>query len=71
MKHYNIIPSMSHSILIVDDDPHIRDVVCFALDKAGMNTRSAADGAAALDLTEEQLPDLIVLDINMPEMDGL
>jgi two-component system OmpR family response regulator len=62
---------MSHSILVVDDDPHIREVVCFALDKAGMATRAAADGASALDLTEEQAPDLIVLDINMPEMDGL
>ncbi len=62
---------MSHSILVVDDDPHIRDVVCFALDKAGMATRVASDGAEALSATEDQLPDLIVLDINMPEMDGL
>ena len=62
---------MSHSILVVDDDPHIREVVCFALDKAGMSTRAANDGAHALALTGEQSPDLIVLDINMPEMDGL
>ena len=62
---------MSQSILVVDDDPHIRDVVCFALGKAGMTTRAAADGAEALRLTEEQSPDLLVLDINMPEMDGL
>ncbi|MEM6621104.1 MAG: response regulator transcription factor [Pseudomonadota bacterium] len=62
---------MGHSILVVDDDPHIREVVCFALDKAGMTTRAAPDGAAALGLTEAEPPDLIVLDINMPEMDGL
>ena len=62
---------MSHSILVVDDDPNIRDVVCFALGKAGMETRSAADGATAMGLTESDPPDLIVLDINMPEMDGL
>ena len=62
---------MTHSILVVDDDPHIREVVCFALDKAGMSTRAANDGAQALVLTGEQAPDLIVLDINMPDMDGL
>lgn len=71
MRHYNILRGMSHSILVVDDDPHIREVVCFALDKAGMMTRSAADGAQALDLATEAEPDLLVLDINMPEMDGL
>ena len=69
-KLYDRSP-MSQSILVVDDDPHIRDVVCFALGKAGMTTRAAADGAEALRLTEEQAPDLLVLDINMPEMDGL
>lgn len=62
---------MSHSILVVDDDSDIRDVVCFALGKAGMATRAAADGATALGLAEAEMPDLIVLDINMPEMDGL
>ncbi|MEL6999684.1 MAG: response regulator transcription factor [Pseudomonadota bacterium] len=62
---------MSTSILVVDDDPNIRDVVCFALDKAGMTTTSARDGDEALRIAEAQGPDLIVLDINMPEMDGL
>ena len=69
-KLYDVRP-MSQSILVVDDDPHIRDVVCFALNKAGMTTRAAADGAEALRMTEEVTPDLLVLDINMPEMDGL
>ncbi|MEM6661892.1 MAG: response regulator transcription factor [Pseudomonadota bacterium] len=62
---------MTQSILVVDDDPHIRDVVCFALGKAGMDTRAAGDGAEALRMAEEREPDLLVLDINMPEMDGL
>ena len=68
---YSRLTPMSHSILVVDDDPNIRDVVCFALGKAGMSTRAAPDGATAMGMTEAEPPDLIVLDINMPEMDGL
>jgi two-component system OmpR family response regulator len=59
------------TILVVDDDPHIREVICFALEKAGMATETAADGAQALARAEVRAPDLVVLDINMPEMDGL
>ncbi len=61
---------MAKTILIVDDDPHIREVVAFALDKAGMKTIEAADGQKALGQARHE-PDLIILDINMPEMDGL
>ena len=62
---------MSHRILIVDDDPHIRQVLAFALGKAGMQTSEAADGEGALDAIAAQRPDLVVLDINMPRMNGL
>ena len=58
-------------ILIVDDDPHIRDVVCFALTKAGFTTLTAADGKAALAQYALHQPDLVVLDVLMPELDGL
>jgi two-component system OmpR family response regulator len=63
--------AMTHKILVVDDDSHIREVLTFALGKAGMTTREAADGEAALAEIERERPDLVVLDINMPRMDGL
>jgi len=58
-------------ILVVDDDPHIREVISFALQKAGMLVTSAEDGQQALTQFSDSPADLIVLDINMPEMDGL
>ncbi len=62
---------MAPRILIVDDDPHIRDVICFALEKAGLAAITAQDGAEAMRRFESDKPDLVVLDIGMPEMDGL
>jgi two-component system OmpR family response regulator len=62
---------MSKRILVADDDAHIRDVIGFALEKAGMQVRQAEDGRRALAAFREQPCDLIVLDINMPEYDGL
>ncbi|HZG08923.1 MAG TPA: response regulator transcription factor [Allosphingosinicella sp.] len=63
--------AMTHKILVVDDDSHIRQVLTFALNKAGMTTAEAGDGEAALDQVARERPDLVVLDINMPRMDGL
>ena len=63
--------AMSHKILLVDDDAHIRQLLAFALGKAGMKTSEAGDGEAALKEVERDRPDLVVLDINMPRMDGL
>ena len=57
-------------VLVVDDDPHIRQVVGFALRKAGFEVVEAEDGARALVEFRRVGPDLIVLDITMPEMDG-
>lgn len=62
---------MNRQILIADDDPHIRDVISFALEKAGMQVTQAEDGRQALDAFRTHPADLIVLDINMPELDGL
>jgi two-component system OmpR family response regulator len=62
---------VAHSILVVDDDPHIRDVVRFAFEKTGMAISIAQDGKEALRQFDHNVHDLIVLDIGMPEMDGL
>ncbi|WP_242187281.1 response regulator transcription factor [Sphingomonas sp. CARO-RG-8B-R24-01] len=62
---------MPRTILIADDDPHIRQLLVFALAKAGLDTVEVEDGEAALAAAETHLPDLIVLDINMPRMDGI
>lgn len=62
---------MSKRILVADDDAHIRDVIGFALEKAGMQVRQAEDGRCALAAFRAEPCDLIVLDINMPELDGL
>src|SRR5205823_3276363 len=58
-------------VLIVDDDPAIRDVVRFALERAGFQTSEAANGKAALACFAAARPDLVVLDILMPELDGI
>jgi two-component system OmpR family response regulator len=62
---------MPRTILVADDDPHIRQLLVFALGKAGLDAIEAEDGEAALAMVEAQRPDLLVLDINMPRMDGL
>ena len=62
---------MPHRILVADDEPHIREVICFALERAGMATVTARNGSEALQTVRRGGVDLIVLDIGMPEMDGL
>ncbi|RYC30890.1 response regulator transcription factor [Lichenibacterium minor] len=59
------------SILVADDDPHIRDVIDFALRRADMVPTMARDGGEALALFRRGRFDLAVLDVGMPEMDGL
>lgn len=61
---------MSKKILIVDDEPDIRDFLCTLLEDSGYETRSAEDGMAAMDLIEQEKPDLILLDLMMPEETG-
>src|SRR5207249_2448835 len=62
---------MKPRILIVDDEPEAIKLVEFNLKQAGFEVVAAADGATALKKTRELLPSLIVLDLMLPEMDGL
>lgn len=59
------------SILVVDDEPTITDVVSRYLQRAGYATRAAADGPEALRLAASEHPDLVVLDLMLPGIDGL
>jgi DNA-binding response OmpR family regulator len=57
-------------ILVVDDEPDILNVITMALEHVGHSVVSADDGRAALALAQKELPDLIVTDVRMPEMNG-
>jgi two-component system KDP operon response regulator KdpE len=58
-------------VLVIDDEPQIRRVLRVALTAQGFDVRAAADGEAALDLVHDWHPDLVITDLNMPEMNGL
>jgi two-component system response regulator ResD len=59
------------SVLVVDDEPTIAEVVCRYLDRAGYETRVALDGPSALAKVNAHSPDLVVLDLMLPGIDGL
>ena len=59
------------TILIVDDEKPIVDILVYNLQREGYNTLEANDGVAAVEIALEKKPDLILLDIMLPKMDGL
>ena len=61
---------MAKTILIVEDDPNIAELVQMYLEKEGYNTRIASDGGQGIDLFRQLRPDLVLLDIMLPVMDG-
>jgi len=60
-----------HHILIVDDEPNVGDVLSIYLQREGFSTSIARDGRAALDAIRSQPPDLMILDVMLPHLDGL
>ncbi len=64
-------PASAAELLLVDDDAALVDVLTMALQDAGFSVRTAADGAAGWRAFEQRAPDLVVLDLLMPELDGL
>ena len=64
-------PERPRAIAVVDDEPHIREMVGFALRREGYRVSEYADGLEAWQSFQENLPDLVILDILMPRMDGL
>jgi DNA-binding response OmpR family regulator len=61
---------MPAKILIVDDDPDMVDLLQFALTEAGYSTCTASTGTEALAVAQRSSPDLVVLDLLLPEMNG-
>ena len=59
-----------NTILTVEDSPNIRRLIAYNLKRAGFAVLEAGDGKEAVRLLQKTVPDLIILDIRMPEMDG-
>jgi CheY-like chemotaxis protein len=61
---------MRKRVLVIDDDPKLRELVAAGLELAGYEVRCAAGGAPGISLAESEPPDLILLDLHMPGLDG-
>ena len=59
------------NILVVEDEASIAEVVSLYLKRAGFNVQIASDGKKAMNILERQLPDFVILDLMLPEVDGL
>lgn len=62
--------SAVRTILVADDDPIVRDLITFRLEMSGYEIIEAEDGESALRLAKERIPDLIIMDIMMPVING-
>ena len=62
---------MTSTVLVVDDQPEVRGVLRRLLEKTGYATAEAAGGKEAMEIVRQRPPDLVILDISMPEMSGL
>lgn len=66
----NVKPTMTH-VLLVDDEEALRASLSYALIKEGYQVATAADGQSALKLFHKQVPDVIILDLMLPGIDGM
>ena len=57
-------------ILITEDEPHLREVLRLQLENAGYDVIEARNGAEGIEHAQRELPDLVLLDVMMPQMDG-
>ena len=64
-------PAKKNKILIVDDEPDILEFISYNLKKEGYEVLSAPDGMQGIKIAREEKPDLIILDVMMPKMDGM
>lgn len=62
---------MARTILVVDDEAVLMETLAYNLEQAGYQVTTAADGVSALEAARREKPDLIILDLMLPEMDGL
>jgi len=62
---------MAHRVLVVDDEQELRRLIGLLLEKSGFDVLRAASAFEALDLLRESTPDLIILDVMMPDVDGI
>ena len=66
-----VVEKDKKTILVVDDEENIRELLVFNLQKEGYNTLEAQDGITAVDMALEKKPDLILLDVMIPKLDGI
>jgi CheY-like chemotaxis protein len=59
------------TILVVEDNPDAREMISYILSEHGFSVMTAEDGLAALDIVKDKEPDLIITDIQMPNLDGI
>jgi diguanylate cyclase (GGDEF)-like protein len=64
------VETAGHRVLVIDDDRNLRKIISTNLELAGFDVETAADGREGLERIEEVLPDLVLLDLMMPHMDG-
>ena len=62
---------IAHKVLVVDDDPDIVELLAYNLEKEGYDVATASNGKNAIETARTFIPELVVLDIMMPQMDGI